>query len=87
MLLQGVQEVVDVAVASARRHPSVGVKTGVTDEPLPGLKAVVLEGEALVFVKEEVRLRLGLETMKTGNARSIPPDELARKIFAMNFQG
>lgn len=87
MLLQDIQDAVDGAVASARRHPDAAIKSGVRDDKLVEPKGAVLEGKTLDFVKDEVALRLGLKAMKTGSAHAMPPNELARKIFAWNFAG
>jgi hypothetical protein len=79
-----VQDVLEEIVSFARKHSDAAIRSGVKEEAVSGQKSLVLEGAALEFVKREAAHRLGLENMIAGNARSMPLDELARKIVAWN---
>jgi hypothetical protein len=81
-----VRDVLEEIVSFAQKHSDAAIRSGVKEETVAGQgqKVLVLEGAALEFVKREAAHRLGLENMIVGNARSMPLDELARKIAAWN---
>lgn len=79
-----VQDVLEEIISFARKHSDAAIRSGVKEETVANQKVLVLDGAALEFVKREAAHRLGLENMIVGNARSMPIDELARKIAAWN---
>lgn len=82
-------ELVKSVVSEILQSSDSAVLAGIREESDPlrkdhKTKVLVVEGCALERVKAELARRLGLETVKIGNARSVTIEELAGRINTYN---